>query len=185
VLGAAALWAVVSEVLLCAVVSVVVVVEVLGAALLCALISELVLLGGVEVVADGVWLELMLLWSEVVAPWLPTPLELAAWSGVWLDGGVACAVVLASDEATGAVALLLLIAPEVLEGCSELALCSEVMAPDVPPDAVCELPWFMADEPLGQVSASFSTLATLIKVAESAGAVVLLCAGASAAVMLT
>jgi hypothetical protein len=56
-----------------------------AAALLCALISELLvlLLGGVvELVAveeDGVWLELlMLLWSEVVVPWLPTPLELAA-----------------------------------------------------------------------------------------------------------
>jgi hypothetical protein len=162
---------------------------VLGAAALCALMSEvLVLLGGVEAVADGVWL-LMLLWSAVVELWLPTPLELAAWSGVRLDGGVDCAVVLASDEATGAVALLLPIAPEVLEGCCELALWSEVMAPDVPPIAVCELPWFSAaDEPLGQVSASFSTLATLITVAESAWAVVvllLLCAGASATMMVT
>jgi hypothetical protein len=139
-------------------------------------------------VADGVWL-LMLLWSAVVELWLPTPLELAAWSGVWLDGvDGAVLAMLASDEATGAVELLPM-APEVLEGCCELALWSEVTAPDVPPVAVCELPWFIAaDEPPEQVSASLSTLATLITLAESDWAVVLpllLCAGASAAVMVT
>jgi hypothetical protein len=94
-LGAAALlWALVSGL----------VVEPLGAAaelllwevaLLCELMSELLVeeveLGGfAELLGAAVLLcPLILLWSEVVlAPVLPTPLELAACDGVAEDGGV-------------------------------------------------------------------------------------------------
>jgi len=64
----------------------------LGAAFFCALISEVLV---VEVLVElllgaaALFCALMLLWSEVVeAPVLPTPLELAACEVVAVDGGV-------------------------------------------------------------------------------------------------
>lgn len=102
----------------------------------------------------------------VLEPWLPTPLELSAWLGVWLDGGVDCAVfaLLPSDELTDGFGWfgLLPIAPAEDEGCCCDAVWSDVMAPDVPPAvAVCELPWFREADEL-QVSASFVMPATVI-----------------------
>ncbi len=72
---------------------------------------------------------LLMPWFE--APCEPTPLELAAWLGVSLEGGVAFCWVLDSDEATGAV-VLLPIAPDDGAVCCA-ALWLVLMAPVVPP----------------------------------------------------